>query len=160
MINNKKSSKKFDVIIIGAGPGGLFAAYKLVKSSKRAIDVLIIDKGKVPSKRICPAIDKICENCKVCNLVSGGGGAGLFSDGKLILDLSVGGIRKFLGLYASMQMVGKEKYIEEIVHDVRLGVVDYESLEIGHVWKANLILETVKSINVEKYQEEVLKNLV
>lgn len=73
---------------------------------------------------------------------------------------TVGGIRRFLGVYASMQMVGKEKYLEEIVHDARFGIVDYESLEIGHVWKADLILETVKSIDVEKYQEEVLKNLV
>ena len=75
-------------------------------------------------------------------------------------NTTVGGIRKFLGIYASMQMVGKEKYLEEIVHGVRLGIVDSESLEIGHVWKADLILETVKSINVQKYQEEVLKNLV
>lgn len=73
---------------------------------------------------------------------------------------TVGDIRRFLGVYASMQMVGKEKYLEEIVHDARFGIVDYESLEIGHVWKADLILETVKSIDVEKYQEEVLKNLV
>jgi uncharacterized FAD-dependent dehydrogenase len=87
----------YDAVIIGAGPGGLFAAYKLLESSKKAIDVLIIDKGKHPSKRICPAIDNACENCKVCNLISGGGGAGLFSDGKLILDLGVGGhLKEFI----------------------------------------------------------------
>ena len=123
MINNKKSSKKFDVIIIGAGPGGLFAAYKLVKSSKRAIDVLIIDKGKVPSKRICPAIDKICENCKVCNLVSGGGGAGLFSDGKLILDLSVGGhLKEFTPLERRMEL---EKEIKEVIEKFSTSYIYY-----------------------------------
>ena len=103
----------YDVVIIGAGPGGLFAAYKLVESSKRAIDVLIIDKGKTPSKRICPAIDNVCENCKVCNLVSGGGGAGLFSDGKLILDLSVGGhLREFIPLERVTEL---EKKIKELI---------------------------------------------
>jgi len=55
--------------------------------------------------------------------------------------------------------VGKEKYLEEIVHDTRIGIVDYESLEIGHIWKANLILETVKGIDVEKYQNDILQNL-
>ena len=72
---------------------------------------------------------------------------------------SGGGARKFLGIYASMQMVGKEKYLEEIVHDTRIGIVDEESLEIGHIWKANLLLETVKGIDVEKYQNDVLQNL-
>ena len=57
-------------------------------------------------------------------------------------------------------MIGKKKYLEEIVHDAKFGIVDNESLEIGHVWKADLILETVKSIDIGKYQEEVLKNLV
>lgn len=75
-------------------------------------------------------------------------------------DTTVGGIRKFLGVYASMQMRRKERYLEEIVHEGKVGVIDYESLELGHVWKADLILETVKCINVERYQEEILKNLV
>ena len=103
----------YDVVIIGAGPGGLFAAYKLVESSKRVIDVLIIDKGKSPSKRICPAINNDCENCKVCNLISGGGGAGLFSDGKLILDLSVGGhLKEFIPPERRTEL---EKEIKEVI---------------------------------------------
>jgi len=69
-------------------------------------------------------------------------------------------LKTFLGIYASMVERRKEKYLEEIVHDVREGIVDYESLELGQVWKANLILETVKSINVENYQQVILKNLV
>jgi len=72
---------------------------------------------------------------------------------------SIGGIRRFLGVYASMQMIGKNKYLEEIVHDAKFGIVEYESLEIGYVWKADLVLKTIKSIDVEKYDEEVLKNL-
>lgn len=70
------------------------------------------------------------------------------------------GIKKFLGLYASMQMIGKNKYLEEIIHNGKIGIVDSESLEIGHVWKANLVLELVKSIDLKKYQEEVQENLM
>ena len=70
-------------------------------------------------------------------------------------------LKTFLGIYASMEMVCKEKYLEEIIHDAgRVGIVDRESLEIGYVWKANLLLETVTGISIDKYQEEVLKNLM
>jgi hypothetical protein len=72
----------------------------------------------------------------------------------------VGGIQKFLGIYASMQMIGKKKYLEEITQEARIGIVDSESLEIGNVWKADLILETVKNINVKSYEAEILKYLV
>lgn len=75
-------------------------------------------------------------------------------------DTTVGGIRKFLGIYASMQMRRKEKFLEEILHETKVGVIDYESLELGHIWKADLILETVKSINIERYREEILKDLL
>lgn len=109
----RASSKEFDVIIIGAGPGGLFAAYKIVESFKEGINILIIDKGKASYKRNCPAIDNVCENCKVCNLISGGGGAGLFSDGKLTLDLSVGGyLKKFIPL---VHMTELEKEVKEVI---------------------------------------------
>jgi len=68
-------------------------------------------------------------------------------------------LKTFLGIYSSMEMLRKKKYLEEIVHEGKYGIIDYESLEIGYVWKADLILETVKSIHVEKYQNDVLQNL-
>jgi hypothetical protein len=72
----------FDVIIVGAGPAGLIAAYYLCEHSD--LRVLIIDKGKVPHRRKCPIKDNDeCQRCKPCNILSGVGGAGLFSDGKL-----------------------------------------------------------------------------
>ncbi|MFW5837832.1 MAG: NAD(P)/FAD-dependent oxidoreductase, partial [Desulfovibrionaceae bacterium] len=77
-----KASKSFDVIIVGAGPAGLFAAYYLGKHTD--LDVLVIEKGKPPLKRECPvntAWD--CVKCRPCNILCGVGGAGLFSDGKL-----------------------------------------------------------------------------
>ncbi len=72
----------YDVIIIGAGPGGIFSAYELRKSG---LKVAVFEEGNVLSKRKCP-IDgvkvKSCVNCKTCSIMSGFGGAGAFSDGK------------------------------------------------------------------------------
>lgn len=73
---------RFDVIIVGAGPAGLFAAYHLCEHSD--LKVLVIDKGKPPERRKCPLDeDDGCRRCKPCNILCGIGGAGLFSDGKL-----------------------------------------------------------------------------
>lgn len=76
-----QKKKHFDVIIVGGGPAGLFAAYYLGEYSK--LRVLLLEKGKAPLKRICPIGDKGCIKCKPCNILCGIGGAGLFSDGKL-----------------------------------------------------------------------------
>ena len=74
--------KKYDVIIVGAGPAGLFAAYYLAEHSN--LRVLIVDKGRECAKRSCPMKDDIgCKGCRVCHILCGVGGAGLFSDGKL-----------------------------------------------------------------------------
>jgi len=77
-----KDDSQFDVIIVGAGPAGLFAAYYLCEHSD--LRVLIVDKGKSPDRRHCPmTTDVQCQRCKPCNILCGIGGAGLFSDGKL-----------------------------------------------------------------------------
>jgi len=74
--------QKYDAIIIGGGPAGLFAAWYLCKHS--SLKILVIEKGKGPLKRKCPiSKDQQCLNCKPCNILCGIGGAGLFSDGKL-----------------------------------------------------------------------------
>ena len=75
----------YDVVVIGAGPAGLFACYELIENNPK-LKVLLIDKGKLAEKRVCPMNKNkngICLNCNPCNILSGYGGAGTFSDGKL-----------------------------------------------------------------------------
>jgi uncharacterized protein len=92
-----KRTKQYDVVIIGAGPAGIFAALELLKARKQP-KILMIEKGKDISKRACPLIirDVSCTKCRECDLLSGWGGAGAFSDGKLSLSPEVGG---FLSRY-------------------------------------------------------------
>lgn len=90
----KKTLKKsYDVIIVGAGPAGIFAALELVR--KNDWDVLLLEKGFDMEKRKCPARGEHpvgCEiGCKPCSITCGWGGAGAYSDGKLTLSPDVGG---------------------------------------------------------------------
>ena len=99
-------NNRFDVIIIGAGPGGIFSAYELMKS-KRNLNVAVFDMGNSLEKRKCP-IDgdkvKSCIGCKPCSIMSGFGGAGAFSDGKYNITNDFGGT-----LY---EYIGKQKATE------------------------------------------------
>lgn len=89
--------KKYDVVIVGAGPAGIFSAMELIENNK-GLKVLIVEKGKDIDKRQCPMEirDISCNKCPECDLLSGWGGAGAFSDGKLNLSPEVGG---FLSRY-------------------------------------------------------------
>ena len=77
--------KKYDVIIVGAGPSGIFCAYELITKNKK-MNILLLEKGNEISKRICPKRKTgKCVNCNPCNITCGFSGAGAFSDGKLTL---------------------------------------------------------------------------
>ena len=76
--------KNYDVIIVGAGPAGLFCAYELIENNPK-LKIIMLDKGHLVENRICP-MNKFkteCKNCNPCSILSGYGGAGTFSDGKL-----------------------------------------------------------------------------
>jgi uncharacterized FAD-dependent dehydrogenase len=81
----------WDVIIIGAGPAGLFAAYEL--SNETSLKIALVDKGRDILERKCPSAQNFtrCMKCKPCNILCGLGGAGGLSDGKLNLRPDVGG---------------------------------------------------------------------
>ena len=74
----------YDVIIIGAGPAGLFSAYELISKNKK-LKICVLDQGSCVKNRICPMAKNgiPCQNCNPCAILSGYGGAGTFSDGKL-----------------------------------------------------------------------------
>jgi uncharacterized FAD-dependent dehydrogenase len=84
------SVEKFDVVIVGAGPAGVFAALELTAAAD-APSVLILEKGHAIERRKCPARERGCVDCRVCDIMTGWGGAGAFSDGKLTLTTEVGG---------------------------------------------------------------------
>ena len=104
----------FDVIIIGAGPGGIFAAYELMKK-KPSLKVAVFEAGHALAKRCCP-IDgekvKSCIGCKTCSIMSGFGGAGAFSDGKYNITNDFGGtLYEYIGKKHALELM---HYVDEI----------------------------------------------
>ncbi len=85
-------AKNYDVIIVGAGPAGIFTALEIVSSGK-GLKVLLLEKGGDIDERMCHATvnNTKCKSCSDCHLLCGWGGAGAFSDGKLSLSKEVGG---------------------------------------------------------------------
>ncbi|RGH39997.1 MULTISPECIES: NAD(P)/FAD-dependent oxidoreductase [Clostridia] len=105
---------KYDVIIIGAGPGGIFSAYELVKR-KPELKIAVFELGNSLERRRCP-IDgkkvKSCIKCKTCAIMSGFGGAGAFSDGKYNITNAFGGtLYEHIGRDTAIDLM---KYVDEI----------------------------------------------
>lgn len=90
----------YDVIVIGTGPTGIFAVLELIKNDS-GLEILMLEKGKNLEERDCPqnkTSGEKCADCKSCSIVSGWGGAGAFSDGKLTLSPDIGGnLEKYIG---------------------------------------------------------------
>ena len=104
----------YDVIIIGAGPGGIFSAYELMKLAP-TLKVAVFEAGHALHKRHCP-IDgekiKTCIGCKSCSIMSGFGGAGAFSDGKYNITNDFGGtLYEYIGKKRALDLM---HYVDEI----------------------------------------------
>lgn len=96
----------YDIIIIGAGPSGIFCAYELLEH-KKDLKVLMIEKGRRIENRQCPKRKtKVCVGCQPCSITTGFAGAGAFSDGKLSLSPDVGGnLPEILGYEAAKELI-------------------------------------------------------
>ena len=104
----------YDVIIIGAGPGGIFSALEL-SMLKPELKIAVFEAGHALEKRRCP-IDgekiKSCINCKSCSIMSGFGGAGAFSDGKYNITNDFGGtLHEYIGKKKALELM---RYVDDI----------------------------------------------
>ena len=104
----------YDVIIVGAGPGGIFTAYELAKA-ERGLKIGVLELGKPLDKRHCP-IDgkkvKSCIRCQTCSIMSGFGGAGAFSDGKYNITNQFGGtLYEHIGKTQAIELM---QYVDKI----------------------------------------------
>ncbi len=108
----------YDVIIVGAGPGGIFSAYELIKHSP-SLSVLVLESGKPLDGRKCP-IDgkkiKSCIGCLPCSIMNGFGGAGAFSDGKYNITNNFGGtLYEYIGKETALDLM---HYVDKINLDM------------------------------------------
>lgn len=102
----------YDIIIIGSGPAGIFAALELVKNT--SLKILMIEKGSDIPHRVCPMVESgvPCLQCSLCGLLCGWGGAGAYSDGKLTLTSEFGGwLKEFV---SSESLAGLIDYVDSV----------------------------------------------
>ncbi|WP_432666354.1 FAD-dependent oxidoreductase [Wukongibacter baidiensis] len=152
---------RYDVIIVGAGPSGIFTALELVK---RETDkkILIIEKGKSIDKRHCPKEKtKVCVSCKpYCHITTGFSGAGAFSDGKLSLSYEVGGdLPQIIGSEKAQDLInytdkiyldfGADTKIEGLGNNEEIKDIRRKAIEAG----LKLVDCPIRHLGTEKAQE-------
>ncbi len=123
---------KYDVIIIGAGPSGIFCAYELMEK-RPDMKVLIIEKGRAIEQRNCPKrVTNRCVGCQPCSITTGFAGAGAFSDGKLSLSPDVGGnLPEILGYEKTVSLLDEadQVYLKFGADEKVYGLEDYDAIE-------------------------------
>lgn len=124
--------KQYDVIIIGAGPSGIFCAYELIRQ-KPDLKVLMIEKGRSIEKRQCPKRKtRVCVGCQPCSITTGFAGAGAFSDGKLSLSPDVGGtLPEILGYEKATELINEADsiYLKFGADEKVYGIEDTSAIE-------------------------------
>ena len=152
---------KTDILIIGAGPAGIFTALELVKAG-RTDHIVMVEKGLPVDKRSCPkAKTKVCVNCKPsCNITTGFSGAGAFSDGKLSLSYEVGGaLPELIGPDTAQTMIdytdkiylefGADSHVEGLNGGDDLKVIRRNAIKAG----LKLVDCPIRHLGTEKAQK-------
>ena len=155
------SNLKTDVLIIGAGPSGIFTALEMLKNGSKK-KIMIVEKGLPVEKRHCPkAKTGKCVNCKPdCNITTGFSGAGAFSDGKLSLSCEVGGnLPDLIGHEFAQQMIeytdgiylsfGADKKVEGVGHDEKIKAIRLRAIQAG----LKLVDFPIRHLGTEMAQE-------
>ena len=136
--------KKYNVIIVGSGPAGIFAALEIAQSS--GLSVLMVEKGQDLSQRACPSRvnGTPCHECSSCSLVSGWGGAGAFSDGKLTLTPDVGGwLKDIIGQAPTETLLN---YVDGVYRQYGAPDKIYGQDESVQKWRDKAILSDLKLV--------------
>lgn len=155
----------YDLIIVGAGPAGIFTALELVKKGARK-KILIIEKGRAVEKRVCPkSKTKHCINCKpYCNITTGFSGAGAFSDGKLSLSPEVGGdLPELIGYDKAEELIkyadglylefGADSKVEGVGNTEKVKDIRKKAIQAG----LKLVDCPIRHLGTEKAQEIYFK---
>lgn len=151
----------YDLIIVGAGPAGIFTALELIKKQAK-YKILILEKGKAVEKRVCPkSKTQKCVNCKpYCNITTGFSGAGAFSDGKLSLSPEVGGdLPELIGVQEAESLIvyadnlylefGADSKIEGVSNPEKLKEIRKKAIQAG----LKLVDCPIRHLGTEKAQE-------
>ena len=153
--------KQYDVIIVGAGPAGIFTAYELIKEHSD-LSILMLEKGRDIYNRKCPKLSNggTCVNCQPCSITTGWAGAGAFSDGKLSLSHEVGGtLPDYIGVEATSEMIrytddiylkfGADTGIHGLTETLTMREIRRKSIEAN----LKLVQCPVRHLGTEKTQE-------
>ena len=141
----------YDVVIIGAGPAGLFAAYELITKNKK-LKIAILERGSCVKNRVCPMNkNKVpCQNCNPCAILSGYGGAGTFSDGKLnfIPKLGKSDLMKYMSESEAYKLIDET---EEIFNKFNMDASIYPSnMDEANIIKKKVAIEGAKLLLIKQ----------
>ena len=151
---------KTDILIIGAGPAGIFTAIELIKNGCKE-KITFVEKGAPIEKRACPKLKTgVCVNCKNCAITTGFSGAGAFSDGKLSLSADVGGdLPDLIGFETVQSLIeyadkiyldfGADKKIEGVDHPEEIKAIRKKAIQAG----LKLVDCPIRHMGTEKAQE-------